>query len=170
LKRSEKGKQILARQNKWAAFCLGPPLRLANGARLRSGPKQNRLPDSWQLSPSLGQNQIYRKEVTPTETMNLHLLHSLVRTLELALGWVLSPSWLPPKDFQLMRWLITPGYGYGFLLITFAMFELAIPQDRRRWSRASLLSGTYVVLAAKMGVYAMFIALRLLKHIGFTIR
>ena len=47
----------------------------------------------------------------------LELIFSVARTLELAVGWIFSPSWLPPKDFQFLRWLIVPGYGYGFVLI-----------------------------------------------------
>jgi sterol desaturase/sphingolipid hydroxylase (fatty acid hydroxylase superfamily) len=85
------------------------------------------------------------------------LIHLLFHNLELAVGWVFSPSWLPPKDFELFRWLVVPGYGYGFVLIGFAILELIAPQNRRPWNRASLLSGTYLVLAGKLVLYTVVI-------------
>ena len=84
-------------------------------------------------------------------------VHELAKALETIVGWAFSPSWLPPKDFEFFRWLIVPGFGYGFILIVFALLELILPRDRRPWSRASLLSGTYVMLAGKMGLYALVI-------------
>ena len=56
------------------------------------------------------------------------LLHWLGSSIELAIGWIFSSSWLPPKDFEFFRWLIIPGYGYGFILIGFAILELIIPE------------------------------------------
>lgn len=85
------------------------------------------------------------------------LLHSIARTLELAIGWVFSASWLPPKDFQFFRWLFVPGYGYGFILVTLGILELIIPYHRRPWGRATVLSGTYLMLAGKMVVYALLV-------------
>jgi sterol desaturase/sphingolipid hydroxylase (fatty acid hydroxylase superfamily) len=87
----------------------------------------------------------------------MDLIHALGRVLELAIGWVFSPSWLPPHDFSFYKWLIVPGYGYGFVLITFAVLELVLPQQRRPWTRSTLLSGTYLLLAGKMGVYALIV-------------
>lgn len=84
-------------------------------------------------------------------------LYAVARQFELFVGWIFSPSWLPPQDFQLFRWLFVPGYGYGFVLIGLAVLELLIPQERRPWNRATLLSGTYLVLAGKMGLYATVI-------------
>ncbi len=84
-------------------------------------------------------------------------IHLLARQMELAVGWVFSPSWLPPKDFEFFRWLVVPGYGYGFVLIAFAIWEFIRPQDRRPWNRASLLSGTYLLLAGKLSVYVLVI-------------
>jgi sterol desaturase/sphingolipid hydroxylase (fatty acid hydroxylase superfamily) len=84
-------------------------------------------------------------------------IHSMARKLELLIGWVFSPSWLPPQDFELVRWLFVPGYGYGFVLITFALLELFLPQVRRQWSRSSLLSSTYLLLAGKMTLYAVVV-------------
>lgn len=75
--------------------------------------------------------------------------------LVMALGWVFSPSWIPPKDFSIFRWLVVPGYGYGILLVAIGLAELLFPQVRRPWSRKSVLSGTYLLLASKMGVYAL---------------
>jgi len=74
-----------------------------------------------------------------------------------AIGWVFSPSWIPPKDFSVLHWLFVPGYGYGFVLIAIGLLELVLPQQRRPWSRKSLLSGTYVLLGAKMGIYAILV-------------
>jgi sterol desaturase/sphingolipid hydroxylase (fatty acid hydroxylase superfamily) len=84
-------------------------------------------------------------------------VQKLAKILEAAIGWIFSPSWLPPQDFAFLRWLFVPGYGYGFILVCFAVLELIIPRDRRPWGRASLLSGTYLVLAGKMGVYAIVV-------------
>ena len=88
----------------------------------------------------------------------MDLIQTFARKLELVVGWVFSPSWLPPQDFQFLRWLVVPGYGYGFVLITIAILELIIPQERRRWNRASLLSGTYLLFAGKMTLYALVVA------------
>jgi sterol desaturase/sphingolipid hydroxylase (fatty acid hydroxylase superfamily) len=82
----------------------------------------------------------------------------LAAAVEMGVGWIFSPSWLPPGDFEILRWLVVPGYGYGFLIILFAALELLIPQSRRPWNRATILSGTYVLLGAKMGVYAVIVA------------
>ena len=87
----------------------------------------------------------------------MHFVQSLVKAIELAVGWIFSPSWLPPKDFQLLRWLFVPGYGYGFILVGLAILELLRPQQRRTWNRASLLSATYLMLAGKMGLYTIVI-------------
>jgi len=87
----------------------------------------------------------------------LDVIYKLAKALEAAVGWVFSPSWLPPSDFAFFKWLVVPGYGYGFVLIAFGLLELIIPRDRRPWSRASLLSGTYVMLAGKMGIYAIVV-------------
>jgi sterol desaturase/sphingolipid hydroxylase (fatty acid hydroxylase superfamily) len=86
------------------------------------------------------------------------LFFTIVRLLELAVGWVFSSSWLPPQDFQFFRWLFIPGYGYGFLLVTAGILELLYPHHRRPWSRASLLSGTYLLLVGKIGVYMLVVA------------
>jgi sterol desaturase/sphingolipid hydroxylase (fatty acid hydroxylase superfamily) len=85
------------------------------------------------------------------------LFYSLIRYGEAGLGWIFSSSWLPPKDFQLLRWLFVPGYGYGFVFVLFALLEWLVPQERRLWNRRSLLSGTYILLAAKMSVYAVIV-------------
>ena len=84
-------------------------------------------------------------------------IHAILHALELALGWIFSPEWLPPKDFEFLKWLIVPGYGYGFLLIAFALLEFLLPQQKRPWSRATLLSGTYLVFGAKLGVYTLLV-------------
>jgi sterol desaturase/sphingolipid hydroxylase (fatty acid hydroxylase superfamily) len=84
--------------------------------------------------------------------------HSLARTLELAVGWVFSPEWLPPTDFQLFRWLVIPGYGYGIVLVGLGLAELIIPQERRPWGRKSLLSATYLLFAGKMATYSLIVA------------
>lgn len=84
-------------------------------------------------------------------------MQSVAHTLELAVGWIFSPSWLPPKDFEFLRWLIVPGYGYGFLLIGFALAEFLLPAQKRPWNRATLLSTTYLLLAGKMGVYTLVV-------------
>ncbi len=91
------------------------------------------------------------------------LIHSVFRAFELAVGWVFSPAWLPPKDFQFFRWLVVPGYGYGFVLVGLGILELVIPQERRPWNRATLLSGTYLALAGKMGVYSLIVTPALRK-------
>jgi sterol desaturase/sphingolipid hydroxylase (fatty acid hydroxylase superfamily) len=83
--------------------------------------------------------------------------HALLAKIALAIGWIFSPSWLPPRDFDFLKWLVAPGYGYGFVLISFAVLELILPHQRRPWSRATLLSGTYLLLAGKMGLYAVLI-------------
>jgi sterol desaturase/sphingolipid hydroxylase (fatty acid hydroxylase superfamily) len=85
------------------------------------------------------------------------VIHAIVNYLGVGIGWIYSPSWLPPKDFDLLRWLFVPGHGYGFVLVALAILELIAPQDRRRWSRASLLSGTYLMLAGKMVVYVFLV-------------
>jgi sterol desaturase/sphingolipid hydroxylase (fatty acid hydroxylase superfamily) len=87
----------------------------------------------------------------------LDLIHQVSRILELIVGWVFSPSWLPPKDFEFVRWLFVPGYGYGFVLVALALLELIVPQDRRPWNRASLLSGTYLMFAGKMTLYVFVV-------------
>jgi sterol desaturase/sphingolipid hydroxylase (fatty acid hydroxylase superfamily) len=83
---------------------------------------------------------------------------SLLRGAELVVGWMFSSSWLPPKDFEFFRWLVVPGYGYGFLILFFAALEFLRPQDKRPWTRASLLSGTYLIFAAKIGFYSLLIS------------
>ena len=40
-------------------------------------------------------------------------VHEIAKTLEAIVGWIFSPSWLPPKDFEFFKWLIVPGFGYG---------------------------------------------------------
>jgi sterol desaturase/sphingolipid hydroxylase (fatty acid hydroxylase superfamily) len=85
----------------------------------------------------------------------MEILHSIWRALQLAVGWMFSASWLPPMDFKLYQWLIVPGFGYGFVLVLFAILELIIPQERRPWNRKTLLSGTYLLFAGKMGLYAV---------------
>jgi sterol desaturase/sphingolipid hydroxylase (fatty acid hydroxylase superfamily) len=87
----------------------------------------------------------------------LHLLSAIAAKFAMLIGWIFSPSWLPPKDFELVRWLFVPGYGYGIVLVAMAILEFVIPQERRRWSRASLLSGTYLLLAGKMVVYVFVV-------------
>lgn len=91
------------------------------------------------------------------EVCALELLHKILKTLELFVGWVFSPQWLPPKDFEFYRWLFTPGYGYGVVLVLFAVLEMVIPRDRRRLNRATWLSGTYLLFAGKTGIYALVI-------------
>ena len=83
---------------------------------------------------------------------------AVARALELAIGWVFSSSWLPPQDFEFFKWLIIPGYGYGFILITLGICELIRPQDIRPWSRKSLLSGTYLIFAGKLSTYSIIVA------------
>jgi sterol desaturase/sphingolipid hydroxylase (fatty acid hydroxylase superfamily) len=95
--------------------------------------------------------------------MMLDFLRSIGRMVELGIGWMFSSSWLPPADFEFYKWLIIPGYGYGFVLVMFALLELLIPQERRPWGRATLLSGTYVLLAGKMGVYSLLVTPALRK-------
>lgn len=87
----------------------------------------------------------------------IEIVQSIARGFELAVGWVFSPSWLPPADFELWRWLVVPGFGYGILLVVFGVLELVIPEHKRPWSKATLLSTTYVLLAGKMGFYALII-------------
>ena len=89
---------------------------------------------------------------------------AIVSALGAAVGWVFSPSWLPPKDFELFRWLIVPGYGYGIVLVALAVAELVFPQVRRPWSRRSSLSATYLVLTGKLGFYGLIVA-PLMRHI-----
>ena len=88
----------------------------------------------------------------------IEALQVLANAIEAAVGWIFSPSWLPPKDFELFRWLIVPGYGYGFVLIGIAILELVIPQERRPWGRHTLLSSTYLVFTGKLGLYALLIS------------
>ena len=87
----------------------------------------------------------------------LEVIYWIAGALELAIGWVFSSSWLPPEDFRFFRWLVVPGYGYGFVLITFALLELIIPQDRRPWNRATLLTATYLMFAGKIGIYILVV-------------
>ena len=87
----------------------------------------------------------------------LDVVYRFAKALEAAVGWIFSTSWLPPQDFEFLRWLVVPGYGYGIILIGFAVLELIIPRDKRPWGRASLLSGTYLLLAGKMGLYAVVV-------------
>lgn len=87
----------------------------------------------------------------------IDFLHAIARSFELAVGWMFSSEWLPPTDFRFFRWLVVPGYGYGFVLLMFCLLEFIIPQQRRPWSRLTLLSGTYVVFAGKMSVYAFLV-------------
>jgi len=87
----------------------------------------------------------------------MDVLHSIVHVLDLAVGWIFSASWLPPGDFKFYRWLIVPGYGYGFVLITFGIAELLRPAQPRPWSRRTLLSGTYLLFAGKIGIYAIVV-------------
>lgn len=87
----------------------------------------------------------------------LEVLHRIYRAIELAVGWVFSSQWLPPTDFELYKWLIVPGFGYGFVLVGFGLAELLIPQDKRPWGRKSLLSATYLIFAGKLGIYAFLL-------------
>ena len=86
------------------------------------------------------------------------IFEPILNALELFVGWVFSSSWLPPKDFELLKWLIVPGFGYGFVLLLFALLELIIPDQKRPWGRASVLSATYLLLAGKLGFYALIVA------------
>ena len=85
------------------------------------------------------------------------MLHLLTERLGMLIGWMFSPAWLPPKDFDFFHWLFVPGYGYGFILVTLAILEFLIPQERRRWTRSTLLSGTYLLLAGKMVIYVFIV-------------
>src|SRR5215469_8146354 len=85
------------------------------------------------------------------------ILHTSFKSFEAAIGWIFSPSWLPPKDFELLRWLFVPGGGYGFVLVGLALLELLIPQNRRKWTRASTLSATYLLMAGKLGIYTVVV-------------
>src|SRR5262245_41583926 len=87
----------------------------------------------------------------------MDVLHSLVRLVEMFVGWVFSPSWLPPKDFQLLRLLVVPGYGYGAVLLFLGALELFMPHHERPWNRATLLSATYLLLAGKMTFYSVIL-------------
>jgi len=77
--------------------------------------------------------------------------------LESAVGWIFSSHWLPPKDFEFFKWLVVPGYGYGIVLVGLGLAELIIPEQRRPWGRASLLSATYLLFAGKLGFYAFIV-------------
>jgi len=85
------------------------------------------------------------------------MLYSIGQSLEAFVGWIFSPAWLPPKDFQFFRWLVVPGYGYGFVLVGLAILEVIRPQVRRPWNRATILSGTYLLFAGKMALYAFLV-------------
>jgi sterol desaturase/sphingolipid hydroxylase (fatty acid hydroxylase superfamily) len=87
----------------------------------------------------------------------LEFLQTIGHALESAVGWVFSSNWLPPTDFVFYKWLVVPGFGYGFILIGLGLAELIIPQDRRPWGRASLLSATYLLFAGKLGIYAFIV-------------
>jgi len=87
----------------------------------------------------------------------LGLLQKIVDGLELFVGWVFSSAWLPPKDFVLWKWLVVPGFGYGIVLVAIAIAEQFRPAEKRSWARRSLLSGTYLVLAGKLGTYAFLV-------------
>jgi sterol desaturase/sphingolipid hydroxylase (fatty acid hydroxylase superfamily) len=86
-----------------------------------------------------------------------NFVHAVLAKIGLAVGWIFSPSWLPPRDFEFFKWLVVPGYGYGFVLISIAILELILPHQPRRWNRATLLSSTYLLLAGKTGFYAILI-------------
>src|SRR5690349_16950206 len=88
----------------------------------------------------------------------MDLLQTAYRALELGVGWIFSSKWLPPADFQLLRWLIIPGFGYGFILIAIGIAELVIPAARRPWTRRSWLSVTYLVFAGKIGFYSLLVS------------
>ena len=88
----------------------------------------------------------------------VELVQSVWHALELAMGWILSPEWLPPKDFELLRWLIVPGFGYGALLVLIGVLELIVPKDRRPWGRETALSATYLLFAGKVGFYGFVVA------------
>ena len=87
----------------------------------------------------------------------LPVLQAAWRGLELAVGWIFSSSWLPPTDFRLYKWLFVPGFGYGAVMVGFALFELLRPQQRRPWNRAAALSGTYLLFAGKLGLYSVIV-------------
>jgi sterol desaturase/sphingolipid hydroxylase (fatty acid hydroxylase superfamily) len=88
----------------------------------------------------------------------LHALQAVGKAAEMALGWIFSPHWLPPQDFRFFKWLVVPGYGYGFVLVGIALLELVLPQQRRPWSRKTLLSSTYIVFTGKLGLYSFLVA------------
>jgi sterol desaturase/sphingolipid hydroxylase (fatty acid hydroxylase superfamily) len=88
----------------------------------------------------------------------MELLHAAFRAIEVAVGWVFSPEWLPPTDFKLLKWLVIPGFGYGIVYVMFGVGELIWPAARRPWSRKSLLSVTYLLLAGKLGFYTLIVA------------
>jgi len=87
----------------------------------------------------------------------LDSLHSFLRLLGAAVGWIFSPEWMPPKDFEFLRWMFVPGGGYGFVLVALALLELVLPQNRRPWTRASTLSATYILMAGKLSIYTVVI-------------
>jgi sterol desaturase/sphingolipid hydroxylase (fatty acid hydroxylase superfamily) len=87
----------------------------------------------------------------------LEFTYWMASSLQVAIGWVFSSSWLPPEDFRFFRWLVVPGYGYGFVLITFSALELIIPQDLRPWNRSTLLTATYLMFTGKMGIYVLVV-------------
>jgi sterol desaturase/sphingolipid hydroxylase (fatty acid hydroxylase superfamily) len=88
----------------------------------------------------------------------MDLLYTAYRGLELTVGWIFSRQWLPPKDFELLRWLIVPGFGYGFVLVGFGLAELLMPAKRRPWTRQSWLSVTYLLFAGKIGFYSLLVS------------
>jgi sterol desaturase/sphingolipid hydroxylase (fatty acid hydroxylase superfamily) len=87
----------------------------------------------------------------------MDLLHSSFKLFESLVGWIFSPNWLAPKDFELLHWLFVPGGGYGFVLVGLGLLELLMPQNRRSWNRASTLSFTYLLMAGKLGIYTVVV-------------
>ena len=87
----------------------------------------------------------------------IDFVFTALRIIELGIGWIVSPSWIPPQDFRFFRWLIVPGYGYGFVLIGFLLLEWILPMQRRPLGRSAFLSGTYFVLAGKLGFFGLIV-------------
>lgn len=85
-------------------------------------------------------------------------MDDVAQLLSAAVGWAVGSSWLPPRDFEFLRWLLVPGYGYGFLLVAFALAELVMPEQKRPWTRRTGLSATYLMVSAKLGVYSLLVA------------
>ena len=82
-------------------------------------------------------------------------LGNLSQAIQNAIGWILSESWIPPRDFELLKWLSWPTYGA--IMLGVVALELIRPYQRHKFGRETVLTGIYFVFAFKVTIFVVLL-------------